>query len=47
MSTRKGRIGLWVIQGLLAALFLFAGGMKLAMPIEAMTQQVALPGWFL
>lgn len=32
---------------LLAALFLFAGGMKLVMPIEAMTQQIALPGWFL
>jgi hypothetical protein len=32
---------------LLAALFLFAGGMKLVMPIEAMTQQMALPGLFL
>jgi hypothetical protein len=38
---------LWVVQGLLAALFLFAGGMKLVMPIEAMNGPVALPGPFL
>jgi uncharacterized membrane protein YphA (DoxX/SURF4 family) len=40
-------IALWIVQGLLAALFLFAGGMKLVMPIEAMTQQIAYPGFFL
>lgn len=38
---------LWIVQGLLAALFLFAGGMKLVLPIEAMTSPVALPGPFL
>jgi hypothetical protein len=40
---------LWTVQGLLAALFLFAGGMKLVMPIESMTAQmpVAIPGAFL
>jgi hypothetical protein len=38
---------LWVFQVLLAALFLFAGGIKLVLPIEAMTQQIHLPGWFL
>ena len=38
---------LWTIQGLLAALFLFAGISKLVMPIEAMAGPVALPGWFL
>ena len=38
---------LWVVQGLLAALFLFAGGMKLVLPIEAMAGPVALPGPFL
>jgi hypothetical protein len=40
---------LWVIQGLLALLFLFAGSMKLIMPIEMMTAQmtVPLPGLFL
>jgi hypothetical protein len=40
-------IALWIFQGLLAALFLFAGGMKLIMPIEEMTKQMAMPGWFL
>ena len=38
---------LWVDQVLLAALFLFAGGMKLVLPIEAMAGPVALPGLFL
>jgi uncharacterized membrane protein YphA (DoxX/SURF4 family) len=38
---------LWIVQGLLALLFLFAGGMKLVMPIEAMTEQMPLPGLFL
>ena len=38
---------LWVVQGLLALLFLFAGGMKLILPIEEMTQQIAMPGLFL
>ena len=40
---------LWIVQILLALLFLFAGGMKLIMPIEEMTKGVpiALPGWFL
>ena len=40
-------IVLWIIQALLAALFLFAGGMKLITPIEEMTKQIAMPGWFL
>ena len=37
---------LWIIQVLLALLFLVAGGMKLVMPIEEMTKQMplALPG---
>jgi DoxX-like family len=38
---------LWVIQALLALVFLFAGGVKLFLPIAAMAKQVALPGWFL
>jgi uncharacterized membrane protein YphA (DoxX/SURF4 family) len=38
---------LWTVQTLLAALFLFAGGMKLVLPIEAMTKEILLPGWFL
>jgi hypothetical protein len=38
---------LWIVQVLLALLFLFAGGMKLVMPIEEMTKQMEMPGWFL
>ena len=38
---------LWIVQGLLAALFLFAGGMKLVLPLEEMTKQMPLPGPFL
>ena len=37
---------LWIVQGLLALLFLFSGGMKLVMPIEALTEQMPLPGLF-
>ncbi len=40
-------IALWIAQGLLVAIFLFAGGMKLVMPIEEMTKQIPLPGLFL
>ena len=40
-------IALWIVQGLLAALFLFAGGAKLVLPLDQMTGPVALPGWFL
>jgi len=40
-------IALWIVQVLLALLFLFTGGMKLVMPIEEMTQQLPMPGWFL
>ena len=40
-------IALWVVQALLAALFLFAGGMKFVMSVEEMTKQIPLPGWFL
>ena len=44
---QKSTILLWIIQGLLALLFVFAGVAKLVMPIEAMTKQIPLPGWFL
>jgi hypothetical protein len=40
-------VALWIVQGLLAALFVFGGGMKLVLPIEKMTDPVALPGLFL
>jgi hypothetical protein len=38
---------LWIIQWLLAALFLFTGGMKLVLPLEAMQGPVPLLGPFL
>jgi uncharacterized membrane protein YphA (DoxX/SURF4 family) len=37
----------WIVQGLLAAMFLFAGVMKFVLPIEEMTKQMPLPGLFL
>jgi uncharacterized membrane protein YphA (DoxX/SURF4 family) len=41
-------IALSIVQALLALLFLFAGGMKLVLPIEEMMKQMPLPlpGWF-
>src|SRR5688572_28474821 len=43
---------LWILQVLLALLFLFAGGTKLILPISVLMQnaspnQVMLPGWFI
>jgi uncharacterized membrane protein YphA (DoxX/SURF4 family) len=38
---------LWIVQVLLAFLFLFAGSMKFIMSIEEMTKQMPMPGWFL
>lgn len=40
-------IGLWVVQVLLALLFLWAGGIKLVLPLEKLAGPVALPGLFL
>lgn len=45
--TKRTNVLLWTVQVLVAALFLFAGGMKLVMPIESMAGPVALPGAFL
>ena len=45
--TRKTLALLWTIQAVLALLFLFAGGMKLASPIAALAQQSPLPPLFL
>lgn len=38
---------LWVLQVLLALLFLWAGGIKLVLPLEKLAGPVALPGLFL
>ena len=35
---------LWIVQVLLALLFLFAGGIKLVLPVEEMTAGSPLPG---
>jgi hypothetical protein len=38
---------LWIVQGLLAALFVFAGGVKLVLPAEKLAGSIALPVLFL
>jgi|ERR1043166_2173495 uncharacterized membrane protein YphA (DoxX/SURF4 family) len=40
-------IALWIVQALLALLFMFAGVMKFVMSVEEMTKELPLPGWFL
>jgi DoxX-like family len=37
---------LWIVQGLLALIFLFSGAMKLVLPLEVLTEQMRLPGLF-
>ena len=46
-TSRAGAARLWTIQGLLALVFLFAGGMKWAMPIALLEAQSHLPGAFI
>jgi len=46
-SGRKLNVLLWILQTLLALLFMFAGVMKFVMPVAEMTKQIALPGLFL
>jgi uncharacterized membrane protein YphA (DoxX/SURF4 family) len=49
-TVRPGRrlnVLLWVLQVLLALLFMFAGAMKFVMPVAEMTKQIPFPGWFL
>lgn len=43
---------LWIVQALLALIFLFAGGTKLVLPIETLLSmgspnQIVFPAWFL
>jgi uncharacterized membrane protein YphA (DoxX/SURF4 family) len=40
-------IALWIVQALLAALFVFSGSMKFIMSVEEMTKQMPMPVWFL
>jgi uncharacterized membrane protein YphA (DoxX/SURF4 family) len=46
-ATRKTSVALWVIQGVLAALFLFAGAMKLVTPVDKLAEMSALPVAFM
>jgi DoxX-like protein len=46
-SSKRTNASLWTIQALLALVFLFAGGMKLVVPIEMLKGPVALPGAFM
>jgi uncharacterized membrane protein YphA (DoxX/SURF4 family) len=40
-------VALWIVQALLALVFLFSGSMKFVMSVEEMTKQMSMPGWFL
>lgn len=45
-ETRIKNYALWAVQWLLALLFLWAGGLKLILPLETLKGPVALPGLF-
>lgn len=45
--TRKMNYTVWTVQWVLALLFLFAGSMKLLLPIAEMTKQMPFPGMLL
>ena len=49
MSTHRPipPVALWILQGILAALFLFAGGFKLAAPMAELARVSPLPAGFL
>ncbi len=40
-------MALWIVQGLLAALFLWGGAVKLVLPLDQLTGPISLPGWFM
>jgi uncharacterized membrane protein YphA (DoxX/SURF4 family) len=44
---RRANAPLWIVQAMLAVIFLFAGSMKLVLPPEVLTAQLPFPGWFL
>jgi len=51
-TSKRLNVALWIVQGLLAALFLFAGSTKLLVPIDVLMSmgspnQIVLPGWFI
>jgi hypothetical protein len=44
---KKTAVFLWIVQGVLAALFLFSGAMKLITPAPTLAQQAHMSGMFL
>jgi hypothetical protein len=44
---RLRNVTMWVVQGVLAALFLFAGGMKLITPVAVLSLMSPFPGEFI
>ena len=47
MNNKRWNYALWAVQVLLALLFLFTGGMKLALSVAALAKLSPLPGLFL
>ena len=45
-SRRIVTYALWIVQGLLAIIFLFTGGMKLVLPLEKLEGTITLAGLF-
>ena len=50
--SKRLNAALWIVQGLLAALFVFAGSTKLILPVEVLRSmgspnQIVLPAWFI
>lgn len=44
--TKRMNYTLWTVQVILALLYLFAGSLKLILPVAELTKQLPLPGWF-
>jgi len=47
LMTKRAHVVLWILQGVLAALFLFAGGTKLVMSLATLQAMAPLPAAFL
>jgi DoxX-like protein len=47
LTTKQANIALWIIQVILAGLYLFAGGYKLAIPLDTLAKLAPLPPRFL
>ena len=45
--SNRTNVWLWIVQALLAVVFLFTGGLKMAMPSDVLAAQSHLPGLFM